>query len=202
MFDLFRSRQKMVRLMLGGILVVVSLSMLTYLVPSFNTGSSDPTDQVVAEIGKQKLMQDEVVKAIDRSVKGRQLPAGLMASYIPQMVNEMISVYALEYQAEKLGFQVSDAELQTTIRQLFPSLFPDGKFVGHAGAGGLDGRFVRVAVAAPASGFAPAERGARRRHGNAGRGGAGIPPEERQGESGVGEADRGQVHRRVTAFER
>jgi peptidyl-prolyl cis-trans isomerase D len=130
MFDLFRSRQKVVRLMLGGILVVVSLSMLSYLVPSFNSGTGDPSDQVVAEIGKQKLMQDDVVKAIDRSVKGRQLPPGVMASYIPQLVNEMITAYALEYQSAKLGFQVSNEDLQATIRQVFPALFPDGKFVG------------------------------------------------------------------------
>ncbi len=51
MFDLFRSRDKAVRLMLGGLLLVVAVSMLTYLVPNYD--SSGPTSNlVVATVGR------------------------------------------------------------------------------------------------------------------------------------------------------
>ena len=52
MFDLFRSRDKAVRILLGALLVVVALSMLTYLIPSYSTGAST-SDVVVAEVGKE-----------------------------------------------------------------------------------------------------------------------------------------------------
>ena len=57
MFDLFRSRDKAVRILLGGLLLLVAFSMLTYLVPSYNTGSSS-TDVVIADIGKDSITLD------------------------------------------------------------------------------------------------------------------------------------------------
>jgi peptidyl-prolyl cis-trans isomerase D len=87
---------------------------------------------VVAQIGRDALTVTEVEKTIDQTVKGRQIPTSVLSNYVPQMVNEMITNRSLAYQAERLGFQVSDADLQATIRQVFPSLFPDGKFVGAA----------------------------------------------------------------------
>ena len=130
MFDLFRSRDKAVRILLGGILVVVSLSMLTYLIPSYNSGGSDPNDMVIAEVGKDAITVPEVQKAIQATMRGRQIPASILPNYIPQLVDQMIVQRALAYEAERLGFQVTDAELRESIRQLAPNLFPDGKFVG------------------------------------------------------------------------
>jgi peptidyl-prolyl cis-trans isomerase D len=130
MFDLFRSRDKAVRILLGGILVVVSFSMLTYLIPSFNNGS-DPSDMVVADVGKDPLTVPDVTEQIQRSLKGQQIPPSVVSRYIPQLVDEMLMTRALAYEAQRLGYQVSDAELSNAIRQILPNLFPDGKYLGR-----------------------------------------------------------------------
>jgi len=40
-------------------------------------------------------------------------------------------------EAERMGLQVSDADVADTIRQMVPSLFPDGKFVGRDAYAGM-----------------------------------------------------------------
>ncbi len=130
MFNLFRSRDKAVRILLGGLLVLVSLSMLTYLIPSYNTGSGGSSDQVVAEVGKDKIMAPEVQKTIQMALRGQQLPAEFVPHYIPQIIQTMITERALIYEAKRMGFEVSDNDVASGIRAVIPSLFPDGKFVG------------------------------------------------------------------------
>ena len=149
MFDLFRSRDKAVRILLGGLLLLVAFSMLTYLVPNYNNGSSSGSDQVVAEIGKDTITLPEMQRLIQATMRGRQLPTEILPTYIPQMVDQMVTERAMAMEAERLGLQVSDAEVADSIRQMVPSLFPDGKFVGkeayaaHAGAAEHDDRAVR-----------------------------------------------------------
>ncbi|MDR3702119.1 MAG: peptidyl-prolyl cis-trans isomerase [Candidatus Sulfopaludibacter sp.] len=130
MFDLFRSREKSVRILLGALLVLVALSMLTYLVPSYSTGASNTSDTVIASVGGDTITMLDMQKLIQDTLKSRQLPASAVATFIPQMVQEAITEKALAYQAKQLGLEVSDADVAVTIRQTIPNLFPDGKFVG------------------------------------------------------------------------
>jgi peptidyl-prolyl cis-trans isomerase D len=130
MFDLFRSRDKAVRILLGGILVLVSLSMLTYLIPSYNSGGDDASAMEVARVGKDVITVPDVNKVIQVTMRGKQIPPSVLPTYIPQLVDNMVMDRALAYEAERLGFQVSDAELREAIKTMIPNLFPDGNFVG------------------------------------------------------------------------
>jgi peptidyl-prolyl cis-trans isomerase D len=132
MFDLFRSREKTVRIMLGGLLLVVAISMLTYLVPNYNTGGPTGSEMVIAEIGSDTITLPEVQKIVQMTMRSRQLPPEILPNYLPTMIDQMITERALYLQAQKLGYQVTDAEVAETIRQMVPNLYPDGKFIGTA----------------------------------------------------------------------
>ncbi len=131
MFNLFRSRDKSVRILLGVLLGLVALSMVTYLIPSGpGTGATaDPT--VVATVGSESVTAQEVSKTIQNMTRNRQLPAELLSIYVPQIIQQMINERAMAYEAERLGLKVSADETNTAIiDSLPPQLVKDGKVDG------------------------------------------------------------------------
>ena len=126
MFDLFRSRAKAVRILLGAMLAMVALSMLVYLIPGAGTPVGDASDQVIAEVGKEAVTVPEVDQQIRNALQNRQLPRNMVDSYVPDLVDQAISDRALAYEGHQLGFEVTDGELAKTIRSLqFGSLPAD-----------------------------------------------------------------------------
>jgi peptidyl-prolyl cis-trans isomerase D len=130
MFDLFRSREKGMRIMLGVMGGLLGLSMLTYLIPNYNSGGSSSNDFVVAEVGKDPITLQEVQQLVQSSMRGRQIPPEILPTYVPQLVDNLISERAMQYEAERLGFEVTDAQIADAIKQYVPNLFQDGRFVG------------------------------------------------------------------------
>ena len=127
MFDLFRSRAKAVRIMLGAMLGIVALSMLVYLIPGTGISAADSSsDQVVAEIGKSAVTVGIVQQQLKNVLQNQRLPPSFASTYIPQLVDQAIAERAVAYEAQQLGFRVSDRDLADILRSLpFASLAPD-----------------------------------------------------------------------------
>jgi peptidyl-prolyl cis-trans isomerase D len=129
MFDLFRSREKSVRILLGALLVVVGLSMLTYLIPSYGSGAS-ANDAIVAEVGGEAITLPQIQRIVQAQLRGRNMPAEILPAYVPQMIDSVINEHALAFEANRLGFEVTDQQIGDAIRTYIPNLFQDGKFLG------------------------------------------------------------------------
>lgn len=128
MFDLFRSRDKAVRYVLGGMLMLVALSMVVTLIPGFGSSTSSD-DTVVAEVGKKAITIRQVQNELQGMVRNRQVPAEMLQVYAPQFIDQMIMERAVSYQAARLGFTVTDAELASTIRTILPRFFNNGELI-------------------------------------------------------------------------
>lgn len=131
MFDLFRSREKSVRLLLGILLGLVALAMVITLVPSYGSlggGQQDPS--VIADIGDSRITASDVRQVIARELKSNQVPKGLESVYLRPIINQMVNERALALYAGEQGFKVTDEELARTIQTLLPMLYENGKFLG------------------------------------------------------------------------
>ncbi|MBI2680432.1 MAG: peptidylprolyl isomerase [Candidatus Solibacter usitatus] len=131
MFDLFRSRDKLVRIFLGGLLLIVALSMVTYLIPNYGGTEGTAQDPIVAEVGSDKITTRNAQIVIQQALKSKSVSPAMLPLLIPQMVDQMVTERALAYQAERMGFHVSEEQVSNAIRLTIPQLFPQGKFVGR-----------------------------------------------------------------------
>lgn len=131
MFNLFRSGAKLTKYLLGGLLLVVAASMVTYLIPNtgLTTASTNGIDNVMAEVGGTTITTDEARAAVDRLVRGGQLPQDAVEVYLPQLVDQMIQDRAAIYAFQKMGLTVTDEEVLAGLMLIYPQFFKDGKLV-------------------------------------------------------------------------
>ena len=134
MLNLFRSRDKAVRIVLGAFLGLVGLSMVTYLIPNLGntTDSTSGDSTVVASIGKEDLTAQEVTKLIQARIRDRQMPPELLAIEVPQLIQQMISDHAMAYEAGRLGIKVSADETDNAILDSLPAELTKGGKVDAA----------------------------------------------------------------------
>ena len=125
MFDLFRSRDKAVRILLGVILGVVCISMVGYLIPGQGTnGVAAGDENVLAKVGDQKVTSMAALQAITTAMRGQNLPPEIRGFYAPQVVQQLINEDAMAYEATRLGIHVSDEDVLAEVRvQVPPSFF-------------------------------------------------------------------------------
>lgn len=128
MFDLFRSREKNTRILLGVMLGLVALSMLVYLIPGGVGGSGSAAgENTIASVGSDKITTTDVQRTIQNITRGQNLPKGLLAMYLPNIVTQMVETKAMAYKAREMGLRVSDDELADTLQSQFAAQM-GGKF--------------------------------------------------------------------------
>ncbi len=133
MFDLFRSRQKAVRYVLGGILMLIAISMVVTLIPGY--GSSTPKfedNSVIAEIGGTKITAAEAAQRAERVLRGNQIPPQMIEVYMPQFIDQMIQQQALIYEFGRLGLTATDEEVLDSMKVTYQQFFQNGVFTGKA----------------------------------------------------------------------
>lgn len=130
MFDLFRSRERSVRYLLGALLLLVAASMVITLVPGYGTGWAGPKDpSILAEVGDYRITVQDVRKVLQRQLRNN-IPREMASALVPEIVQQMVASRATAIQAERLGLRVTDADVANAVKDIFPQLWAGGKFAG------------------------------------------------------------------------
>ncbi len=116
--------------MLGVIVGLLGVGMLLYLIPGQGTDSVSAAD-VVATVDTQSITVTDIRSQLGRIERTGAIPAALEPLYAQQVLNELVFQKELAIEAKQLGITVTDQERADRIRQLVPTAFVGGTFVGN-----------------------------------------------------------------------
>lgn len=137
MIRFLQSGNKAAKYILGGFLVILAASMVTYLIPGFMTDSSVTRGGVVATVAGQDILTQDVQKLVQLQMKGRQVSPEMETFYAafltPQIARQLIQRAEVNYEANRLGLRVSDEEVRDEMRngQYKQIFFPNGTWIGQ-----------------------------------------------------------------------
>src|SRR5579864_9543339 len=127
--------------LLGGLLLLITVSMVWYLVPSGGNSSysfGGTKQGVVAQIGTEEVTADDV-RETAREMLQRQMPnAGANASmllpfFTQRAAEELIQRQALIAEARRMGLRVTPEEVKEELQhgRYAATFFPGGNFIGE-----------------------------------------------------------------------
>lgn len=120
-----------VKIFLGGVLVLICGAMVLTLAPVGGIGGSTTVSpNAVATVGGQDISVMDVRQEFDQQTRGQNIPQVMQGLYMRQVLNQMVFKRLLEMEAQRLGIQVTPDEITQRIKQLLPTAFPGGVWVG------------------------------------------------------------------------
>ncbi|MGH9727271.1 MAG: peptidyl-prolyl cis-trans isomerase [Candidatus Acidiferrales bacterium] len=120
-----------VRILLGGVLVLISGAMVLTMAPISPLGnSSSGSPDAVATVGGQNITAIDVRQQYDQQTRGQTVPPVLQGLYMRQILDQMVFKRLLDMEADRLGMQVTPEETSQRIRQLIPTAFVGGNWIG------------------------------------------------------------------------
>jgi peptidyl-prolyl cis-trans isomerase D len=130
------------KIVLGGMLGILCISMLVYLIPSGTNsnlfGVSGPGQGIVANVGSEQVSAVEVQREA-RGMLQQQFPRGgaqasaLLPFFASRAAESLISRKAVLAEAQRLGLRASDEEVRDDLQhgRYAATFFPNGTFIGQ-----------------------------------------------------------------------
>jgi len=120
-----------VKIFLGAVLVLICVAMALTLAPVGGIGgSSTGRPDAVATVDGQDISVMDVRQKFAETTRGQNIPQVMQGFYMRQVLDDMVFKRLLDMEADRLGIQVTPDEITERIKQLLPTAFPGGMWVG------------------------------------------------------------------------
>ena len=96
-------RNRWIKITMTVLLVLISLSMLTYLIPGLTNTSATSNPDAVASVGGTSISILEVQRQLSQLTHGQNIPPMLKGMYTKQVLDQMVFQHSLELEAQRLG---------------------------------------------------------------------------------------------------
>jgi len=115
-------RNRWIKISMGVILVFICLAMVITLVPGLMSGpTTGNSPDAVATIDGQSITITDFQRQFNQATRNRSVPEMLKGAYAQEILNQMIFQRALDFEAVRLGIQITPAEEAQRIREILPS---------------------------------------------------------------------------------
>jgi peptidyl-prolyl cis-trans isomerase D len=145
MIRILQKDNRITKFIFAAIIGVAVISMVAYLIPGINDGSNSGSDgSVFATVYQPGFLgrfsgdsipvkTAEVTRVAQGQMRQQNLPAFLQSYAETQAGHMLVQGAELKQEADRLGLQVSDADLRTELRTgpFAQYIFPNGEFVGE-----------------------------------------------------------------------
>jgi peptidyl-prolyl cis-trans isomerase D len=119
--------KRWVKIAMTVFLGLICLSMLTYLIPGLMTGATDSTNpDSVASIDGHAITVDDFQREFSQATQNQAVPAMMRGIYAQQILDQMIFQQALDYEATRLGLQVTPEEQTERLKEILPTAWVGG----------------------------------------------------------------------------
>jgi peptidyl-prolyl cis-trans isomerase D len=120
-----------VKIFLGGVLVLICGAMVLTMAPVGGIGGSNgASPDAVVTVGGQNISVIDVRQQFAQQTRGQNVPQVMQGLYMRQVLDQMVFERLLDLEADRLGIQVTPDEITQRIKQLLPTAFPGGVWIG------------------------------------------------------------------------
>lgn len=126
MIEFFQKKDVLVRVLMGFVIAVIGIMMLVTLIPG-PVGSTGGSPDAVATVAGKDITANEVSRQLAMMERnGQHISKEMRGLFVRDTLDRLVNQRLLEYEALRLGLQVTDQEAAEQIKQILPTAFSGG----------------------------------------------------------------------------